>query len=397
MKFHRIEKTRLHLKLFSFDSVTGQLRTAFIDNLIGCNREKIVEHLRENRLIGLDERVIMNPTIADSYSAPFKLYIDITDSCPLNCKHCLTKSLNRGNELPYHTIADIATECAGTGIFFVKLGGGEPIRHKNFEDVLRLFSNAGQHISLSTNGLSITTMVASILKEYHVKTTVSIEGTKEIDDEIRGAGHFEVALNALELLQQHGVNVCLRVTLTKYILDTNCVQELIDLAKSHKTKLKVSYCRPAGSSIDNKCLIDYSDKEAYIKIIRLLNDPAYKEIVLLDEGMMLEQPSFLHGTMYDGRICGCVNRSMHINSSGFLSPCVFLGENYLRPIAYKTGDIMRYWRGELDESVKKIRSISMPELCQDCDRLCKYECIATRLYFNNDTKAPDPNCLWHYT
>lgn len=389
MIIHRIESTSKEVRVFSFNSDTGIVKPQKLDIPVS----EAENYLRMNRVISDDDRVIIADKIPGAFSAPFKIYIDITDSCQLNCMHCLTKKLNLGHEISINNLEAISNECYEMGVFYIKLGGGEPLLHKDFPHILKLFRKSGQFISMSTNGYLVDDLVANLLYANKVKTTVSIEGPERIDSAIRGTGHYEIAIKALNTLKRHNVNVCLRVTLTKKILDINIIKELIQIAEANDTKIKFSYCRPAGSSIDNELLLDYSDKKRYHEVISFLNEKMNEGIAVLDEGMMIKQPQDLYMMMYDERICGCTNKSMHINSQCQFSPCVFLGTDYIFESQYVKGNIKKYWQGLIDERVKKIRNIPFPTSCEGCDRLCKYECLATRLYFNHNPNVSDPNCL----
>lgn len=382
-------------KLVFFNQEDGVIEVKKLSKTLNAKTEYnyICEIIKKHLNKEVEYRIIDMPPVMGAYSSPFKLYIDITDKCQLNCKHCLTKYLNRNNEIAISKIKEIAEECKNLGIMHVKLGGGEPTLHKNFFEILEIFYNAGCYISMSTNGYRIDDEIAKTLKKFNVKTTVSIEGNEEIDDKIRGKGHFKKAINALRVLKKNKVDVKLRVTLTKEILDTNVINEIISFADIYNTKVKFSYCRPSGSSIDNKMLIDYSDYEKYCEIIDILNSEKILKKVQLDEGMLLEQPNSLKEFMYSNKICGAANRSMHINANLEISPCVFLGENFKEIKKYKLGDIEKYWTQKKGIQFERIRKITVSKTCKDCKRLCKNECTATRLFFNKNIDAVDPNCL----
>lgn len=386
----------LYNKLACFNPLDGDINVFTTEPFhlkeISNDDDKIIKKFNIN--ITEPYKLIINDKVKNSYSFPFKIYIDITDKCQLNCKHCLTKKLNLQNEIEYEKIKDIIYECKEHGAFLVKLGGGEPLLHPNILDIIKGFSDANMLVSLSTNGYLINDNLAKFMKKYNVKVSISLEGPKEVNDYIRGRGHYEAAIRALKVLKRNNCNVILRVTLTRQMLDENKIYEMINLAKENGVKLKYSYCRPAGNAIDNQLLISFEDREKYFKIIELLNDEKYKDIILLDEGMQLVQDSKLKNLLYNDRICGAANRSFHINSLSKISPCVFLGEEYLEDKSnYEKGDIEKYWKEEKGTKISEIRSISMPIMCSNCDRLCKYECMATRLYFNRNFEKNDPNCL----
>ena len=385
----------LYNKLVVFDSNTCDIRV-FVTEPFELDDDCTISKIEKIFGFNLDEpyKFIINDKVKNSYSFPFKVFVDITDNCQLDCKHCLNKELNMHNQLDYTTMKSIVEECDKHGVFFVKLGGGEPLLHPNIFEIIKDFSDANIAVSLSTNSYLINDAVAKYFKEYHVKVSVSIEGPKDINDYIRGTGHYDVALNALKILKENDCNVILRVTLTRYMLDVDKMMEMINLANSYGVKLKVSYCRPSGSAIDNELLINYEDKEKYYEIIKLINDDKYRNLIIMDEGMQIYQDPKLVDLLYNGRICGAANRSFHINSSSKVSPCVFLGDEFLEQDSnYESGDIERYWSGEKGTKIKEVRNITIPSACVNCDRLCKYECMATRKYFNNSFDKSDPNCL----
>lgn len=382
-------------KLFVFNPENGLLQVYSNDNFILplTYTSDYVLNAFNVPYIGDDYKLIINPQIEGSYSFPFKLFIDITDRCNLNCKHCLTKNLNLGNELELESILDIAKECAEGGVFYVKLGGGEPLLHPHIHTIVAAFTRNNIAVSLSTNGLCINDDIARFLFENNVKVSVSIEGPKNIDEEIRGEGHFDLAVQALQVLQLAGCKVSLRVTLTRKLLNVELIQQLIDLSLEYAVPLKFSYCRPAGNAIDNELLIRFDDYREYYEVLKLINSSRYSHIIM-DEGMQFVQPQELKSMLYSNRICGSANRSMHINSAGFISPCVFLGTDYIEEKSkYTYGDIHNYWTEIKGCNFRRIRNINIPDLCLTCNRLCKYECLATRYYTTGAFTECDPNCL----
>lgn len=381
------------IKLFSFDPKNGNLTCEILDKNI-IKIQNVKSYLNDNKMLAQEDSFIFNPPIKGSYSVPLKIYIDITDACQLNCKHCLTKKLNKGNELNISTLKSIADECNKLGVFYVKFGGGEPLLHKDFFAAVQYFRSKGVFLSLSTNGYLINPQTAVFLKNNQVKTTVSVEGPKQLDEYIRGSGHYDVAISALQCLKKYDVDVSLRVTLTRYMLNRSYIDSLLNVASDFNVPLKFSYCRPAGSAIDNDCLIRYEDKDLYHNIIQYLNQKKEDHKISLDEGMMYYQPNRLDWYLYKNRICGSANRTMHINSKGQISPCVFMGPEFIEKNSnYKYGDINLYWSEKEGITFKKIRDIDMPRDCLFCTRKCKYECLATRLNVSGCFQGKDPNCL----
>ena len=338
-------------------------------------------------------RILHNPPVKDAYSAPFKIYLDITTDCRLQCPFCLSEIKDKTPVyLPPSTIQQIAKEIEELGIMYVKIGGGDPLLHPEFEKIVLLLRSAGCFLTMSTNAITMTPKIAKLLAEVSVRTSVSIEGMESTNDDFRGKGHFRKALEVVKMFKSMGVETLLRVTLLRQNLSE--VPQLVELAKKIGVKIKFSYCRPAGRAIRNQTVLGPEDAREYLKVIRYFNHPEVLPYVLMDEGMMLHQPKEIGDRLLRGRMCGAANRSMHIDPYGTVSPCVFLGPTFACGKIYQDGTIKEFWQGKVGNKFQIVRQIRQPQECDTCSRLCKNECPANRLYFWGEFGKQDPNCLW---
>jgi radical SAM protein with 4Fe4S-binding SPASM domain len=404
MKIVRLENTSFGFsslredevdKLVEFDSESGALKvyTLQTPRRIPFGAEKNTDLLSEILGQNLNEGVIHNPPVPNAYSAPFKIYLDITLACSLQCPFCLSAA---GGEtkasLPLVIIEKLAAEIKELGVMYVKIGGGDPFLHPDFETIVTLLRSAGCFLTISTNSETVTSRIVKLLVEANVRTSVSIEGMEAINDSLHGSGHFRKALDALEILKQGGVNVFLRTTLLRQNLDD--VPALVELAKSRGVKIKFSYCRPAGRAVRNQMMLGPQDAPAYLRVLEYLNSPETLPHVLMDEGMMFSQPDVIAQKLLRGRMCGAANRSMHIDANGKVSPCVFLGPTFSFGKIYQDGTIRDFWRGKVGNKFQTVRAIRQPRECDSCNRLCKNECPANRFYFWGSYSQQDPNCLY---
>jgi len=275
---------------------------------------------------------------------------------------------------------------------YVKIGGGDPFLHPDFETIITLLRSAGCFLTISTNSVTVTPRIVELLAETNVRTSVSIEGMEAVNDNLRGSGHFQKVLDALETLKRGGVNVLLRTTLLRQNLDD--VPELVELAKSRGVKIKFSYCRPAGRAVHNQTMLSSQDSPNYLKVLEYLNSPEVLPYVLMDEGMMFSQPVEVAQKLLRGRMCGAANRSMHIDANSKVSPCVFFGPTFSFGKIYQDGTIRDFWRGKVGNKFQTVRAIRQPSECDSCNRLCKNECPASRFYFWGNYNQQDPNCLY---
>lgn len=384
-------------KLFLFDSDSGSLQVEIFpyNHKFSYNFEEEVRVYQQKHNVIIPEyRAIPYSTcVSNGYSAPIKIYVDITNSCNMNCMHCLNQNLHSEHQLSISDISAIAQECFDNGVFFVKLGGGEPLMHPEIRKIIENFRKKGVFLSLSTNGFFVTEELATFLSKNSVRTTISLEGPEELDELIRGEGHFDVARNALRILQRQGANVCFRVTLTSKLLDVDAIMRLKELAINEKTKIKFAYCKPSGMAIDNELIMDSSQKQTYREIIQLLNEGREQGFFVIENGMTIRQDNYFQRLYYNDKGCGAGTRTMHIDAEGHLSPCVFLDHSFKHDRKYEFGDIMHFWKGEINPSVEYLRNLPFPSECYSCVRNCKGQCVALRLYHTGNVLGTNPNCL----
>jgi len=110
--------------------------------------------------------------------------VDVTDNCNLRCKHCYHfhgKDDFKTKELPLEVWKKGFNELHKKGVRFILLVGGEPALRN---DVLMLADKIFPFIYVTTNG------TIKIPKEFNHRLFVSLDGTQERNDSIRGKGVF---------------------------------------------------------------------------------------------------------------------------------------------------------------------------------------------------------------
>ena len=80
-----------------------------------------------DRPINFDEYIASAPELVD---------IKVTDWCDLACRFCYQDSTNKGKHAPFQALKAIIDDLAEAGVFEVALGGGEPMSHPQFIDLL---------------------------------------------------------------------------------------------------------------------------------------------------------------------------------------------------------------------------------------------------------------------
>jgi radical SAM protein with 4Fe4S-binding SPASM domain len=184
----------------------------------------------------------------------------LTERCNLRCSHCYQTG-GKIAELSLAEIREVLDEivdmlAAWSKAYQVEFSpsfnvtGGEPfLRHDLFE-ILHDMRSRGFATYLLTNGTLIDAQKAAALAECGVKgVQVSIEGSEEIHDQIRGQGSFSASCQGVAHLLAAGHKVTLNATLSE--INAEKFHDLVDIATSLGVqRLGFSRLVPSGRGLD---------------------------------------------------------------------------------------------------------------------------------------------------
>lgn len=152
----------------------------------------------------------------------FTLQWHITQACDLHCKHCYDRSSRRELALPQAlgVLEDLCGFCRERNVQGqVSFTGGNPLLYPHFDELYRAASDKGFALAVLGNPASRKRMEKIVAVEKPVYYQVSLEGLREHNDEIRGAGHYDRTLAFLDLLRDLGIYAMVMLTLTDENLD----------------------------------------------------------------------------------------------------------------------------------------------------------------------------------
>ena len=132
------------------------------------------------------------------------LLLHITDRCNLSCRHCFIGE-SGNTDLPLEDIEAAVEEFEGMQGLRLLISGGEPLLHRKFWEINDFVADRDLRSVLLTNGTLIDRQTAARLKVQEVQ--VSLDGLREAHDYIRGEGHFERSVEAVQLLADAGLQV----------------------------------------------------------------------------------------------------------------------------------------------------------------------------------------------
>lgn len=133
---------------------------------------------------------------------------EITLACDLACKHCGSRAgRRRRDELTTAEGLRLIDDIAELGCRDVGLIGGEAYLRNDWLQLIARVRENGMDCTLQTGGRNLTEeRVAAAAAAGLQGVGVSIDGLKEVHDELRGVpGSFELAMAALRRVTAHGM------------------------------------------------------------------------------------------------------------------------------------------------------------------------------------------------
>lgn len=119
------------------------------------------------REIGADDKRALIDAIASGQApkGPLHLELDISDRCNVDCYFCNAMDVRTKENVPYERVAQIVDEAVATGLRSVRFaGGGDPLFHRNIEQVIDFVHSKGLVIdNITSNALGLSAGVAEKL------------------------------------------------------------------------------------------------------------------------------------------------------------------------------------------------------------------------------------------
>lgn len=157
-----------------------------------------------------------------------QVHFQITRNCNLRCAFCGQWGKKGffadayGTEMSLDDWKRVADELAEYkehhgGNITVTVWGGEPLVSPYFDEIMRFLKYRGFETEIVTNGV-LMNRHADVLREYTDRIYLSLDGTKEVHNNIRGNGVFEkVTQNLIDLKHK---NVTVMSVLTPRLVST---------------------------------------------------------------------------------------------------------------------------------------------------------------------------------
>jgi radical SAM protein with 4Fe4S-binding SPASM domain len=145
------------------------------------------------------------------------LDVYLTNACNLRCKFCFNLDREDAPRIPLDQIRTILQAAYDRGHRYVSITGGEPFLYKQIFDVIQFAHDLGYWINiLSHGGLLTSDKIEQLKRFWRLRIRISLDGPdRATHDPLRGQGTFDVTMEKIDLLVEHGVNVGIGATISE--------------------------------------------------------------------------------------------------------------------------------------------------------------------------------------
>jgi mycofactocin radical SAM maturase len=329
--------------------------------------------------------------LKEGLGAPICLTWELTYACNLACVHCLSSSGRRDpRELTTAEAIDLLDELRALQVFYVNIGGGEPMIRSDFFAIVEHATTNGIGVKFSTNGTYLDAGAARRLASMsYLDVQISLDGIDvATNDAVRGRGSYARARLAMEHLADAGfVPFKISLVVTRHNVDQ--LDAFKSLAESYGAQLRITRLRPSGRGVDS--WVDLHPTQEQQRTVH--------RWLLAHGDDVLTGDSFFHlnalGAALPGlNMCGAGRVVCLIDPLGDVYACPFAIHDEFRAGSVRgPGRFTAVWReSPLFES---LRGPAAAGACADCGSFdaCQGGCMAAKFFTGLALDGPDPECV----
>lgn len=148
----------------------------------------------------------------------FLIYLILTERCNYHCDFCIRENIGHGiNEFSLEMLSSTINSLSETfPNSALLLTGGEPTLHPFFKDIVKLAVSKFYAVQITSNGAFKTDLndyLHPLLKK-NLYLQMSLDGTPDFHNKIRGEHAFEAVIDNLEKLKDVSSHVSLSATIS---------------------------------------------------------------------------------------------------------------------------------------------------------------------------------------
>lgn len=240
---------------------------------------------------------------------PF-FFLALTNACNLRCHGCWIDASGGGESLSLDDVEAVISSGKKHKSYFYTLLGGEPMLYPGLWDIID--GHPECYFQIITNGMSLDEQtVERIRRAGNITLMLSIDGLQQNNDDRRGEGVFQAAIEALERLKRRKILFGVATTVTgrnmEEVLSDRYVEEFIERGAMY---LWYYIYRPVGADPSPHFCVE---REQMIELRRRLL------------ALRRKHPIILIDTYWDAQgqaVCPAAKGlGFHIGPAGGVEPC----------------------------------------------------------------------------
>ena len=334
-----------------------------------------------------------------------------TQACTSSCLHCgFASNPPAPDALGTEEVMHVVDEIYDFGASYFGLGGGEPLLRKDLPEIIGYAKKTGLNVSLITNGYFLDGKIFDNLVRHGVRVSISVDGTEEINDAIRGKGAYAKAISAMKKTSRAGLLDCLVTTLanvdsTLTNVTSQNIEHVIKLAEEHGARWVVIHgfipFNPTKEHLA-KAPSPKQYEEIWNKVYYLRQKYNGKPEVnvycpfFARVAKQRDMPDFDYwfNNVFLGK-CSIAGKYMSVIENGDVIPCSFNDRYRLGNVQNKT--LKQIW-DELQTSELSLKLRDRRNLKGKCS-VCEYReicggCRTRAEMYTGDLFASDPACAY---
>lgn len=311
---------------------------------------------------------------------PNALCLEVTDYCPLNCRHCYLDKKNF-NIISKEHLEEVLKIIDATGIIQVQITGGEALTYPYLEELIDNLINRNIVTVISTSAFGYNEKILKFLEKIKKVNgsmlRISLDGMKETHNYIRNNERaYDEAIKFLKENVKRGVSCQIETSLIDQTHEE--IDELISRVKElGACSIEIGKLYEQGNARKNNLQLVWSKEE---------------HLAFLEEmGKKHNNEHFFVKTEAERKIknCGAGYEVVRITSSLDITPCPMM--------EFKMGNLKQEKYYDIIAKYNEIfKTIEAPcrKLCGECDN---FESCQSCMAIGYNTKELKKDCCWFNT
>jgi radical SAM protein with 4Fe4S-binding SPASM domain len=327
------------------------------------------------KIVNIEKREIAKGS--SSVYLPDSISWELTDACPLRCRHCYLDKKDT-MLLKEEEIDRLINMFKCMGIQTIQLTGGEIFTYPFLTQVVDKLIGLRPNIILSTSGYILNDTVIEILrkiKSINGGVRVSIDGLENTHNKIRmKKDAYTKSIEFIKMVVSLGITCQVATTLSEQTREE--VEELVKIVKDLGVSLHViSMVSIQGNAAKNKMKSLY-DQETLKEFLLKLNDK------YADDYYKIQLP-----IKTDEKNCGAGYKLIRIRPNLDITPCP-MNEHVIGNLCNNEMSNVMIKRGKLYQKIESPNE----KTCRQCSKknICM-KCMANAL----ENKETVKNCYWY--